>query len=262
MRMMTLALVLLTVWVFATVAPTLQQASGNVSIPILISTRIEWGLIAAPTVLAISYLLLRWNRLGLRWPARPSAFVLGWPMLACVVVMAVVSVQAGLPPAQALGLIAFNTFFVGISEELMFRGFLFRGLIERLSFWITFWLSSLMFGMVHTLNGFITGDFNAAIIQAGSAFLSAIFFLAVRLRTASLYPGILLHWTWDLAVITLGLSLAANASEPASTSFATKGIGAVLLSAPFALYGLFLMRKGRASCPEWAEPRAGSSATS
>ena len=133
----------------------------------------------------------------------------------------------------------------------MFRGFLFRGLVERLSFWTTFWLTSVPFGGVHLMNGLIIGDFIAASVQAGSAFLSALFFLAVRLRTASLYPSILAHWTWDLAVITLVLTLTRSAPLPHVTT-TTTGLAGLLVALPFVLYGLFLMRKGRAAYPEWA----------
>lgn len=251
MRMLIQALALLALWTFATVAPTLHQAGGEASMAILVSKGLQWGFLAAPAVLAAAVLVLRWDRIGLKWPKQASGFILTWPSLLTSVAIAVAVTLVGLPPARALGFIAINTFLVGISEELMFRGLLFRGLVDRLSFWTTFWLTSVLFGGVHLLNGLITGDFTAAAVQAGSAFLSALFFLAVRLRAASLYPSILAHWTWDLAVLTLALALTRSAPSPHATT-TTTGIAGLLVSLPFALYGLFLMRKGRAACPEWA----------
>ena len=110
-------------------------------------------------------------------------------------------------------------------------------------------LTSVAFGAIHSLNVFVTGDLKAALIQSSAAFLSGLVFIALRLRTGSLWPPIIVHALWDFATFTLGAaghaasqgSIAAEAAR-----FPTAGGLSVylpiLLVLPNAIYGLWLMR--------------------
>lgn len=163
-----------------------------------------------------------------------------------------VAITVGLPPPQAILFVALNAAFVGFSEELMFRGFLLRGASETGRFWFTFILRTVLFGAVHLANIFITGEVLTVTIQAVSASCSGVLLLAIRLRTGSLYPMILVHWMWDFAVTIVSLALAANAV--AAAGVIPQVVGGLLLLAPIIslILGLYLLRKGRASCPEWS----------
>jgi len=93
-----------------------------------------------------------------------------------------------------------NCLFVGISEELMFRGVLLSSLVRIYRFWRAAIILSLMFGMVHVLNGFITGLFFESFVQAILATFSGFIFLAIRVKTKSIVLAIAIHWLWDFSV--------------------------------------------------------------
>jgi hypothetical protein len=133
-----------------------------------LASNAKWLVIVVPAVL-IAFLLLR----GLTEPSFSSSVLL----LICV-----------------------NTFFVGISEELMFRGLLFSGSYNRISYWKSIILVSLLFGGVHVLNGFVTGEFLPAAFQAVTAALSGLLFMAIRLGLGSIIPAIIVHWLWDFSI--------------------------------------------------------------
>jgi membrane protease YdiL (CAAX protease family) len=253
MRKLAIALVLLAVWAAATMLPAIPRDGQTTDLTTLLSTGIDWGLVAAPAVLIVALFVLRWDRLGLRAAWRFSDVLLAWPILLLVATALVVAVLVGLPPLSAILFVALNTAFVGFSEELMFRGFLYRGASDTGRFWSAFVLTTLLFGAVHLLNVFITGDLRTVAIQAVSASCSGVLLLAVRLRSGSLYPMILVHWLWDFSVTVVTLSLGANPA--AAGGVLPTVVGGLLLAAPAIslILGLYLMRKGRAACPEWSD---------
>lgn len=69
-----------------------------------------------------------------------------------------------------------------LAEEILFRGFMFTGLRTRLGFWAATLIVSMLFGLAH-------GQLNVAI----DVFLLSILLCAVREKTNSLWPAILLH---------------------------------------------------------------------
>ncbi len=71
---------------------------------------------------------------------------------------------------------------VPLTEELLFRGFLFRVFRKRTSFWITAVLVSGLFGMVHGLVGVGIDVFALSLVLC-----------YLRETTNSLWPGIILH---------------------------------------------------------------------
>ena len=97
---------------------------------------------------------------------------------------------------------------------------------------------------------FVTGDLTAALIQSLAAFLSGLVFIALRLRTGSLWPPIIVHALWDFATFTLGAAsggVASHGTMPAEASAPDSSGGLlsllpVLIVLPNAIYGLWLMR--------------------
>jgi len=140
--------------------------------------------------------------------------------------------------------ILFNTFLVGLSEELMFRGVLLQAFRRTVSIWPAVALTTLVFGAIHILNVFMTGDLRTALLQAATAALTGLPFIALRLRTGSLWPPIVVHGLWDFATFTVSASRGVE-----SHTVGSGGPGApmafmpMLLVLPNALYGLWLMRR-------------------
>ena len=160
---------------------------------------IGWQFVAAIALLAAFILARKWNDLAFAKPhsvARVMWFPVVWLLLITMMTLLV-----GLPPARMLAFIAFNTLLVGISEETMFRGVLFRALLTRYRIWTAIIVSSVLFGAVHILNVFNTGNLGSALMQSVPAGMSGILFVAIVIRTGSIWPAIVYHWLLGLRAV-------------------------------------------------------------
>jgi membrane protease YdiL (CAAX protease family) len=228
------AWVVITVWgVWVPHEPT-SLSSG-------LETAVAWPIVAAGAFLFALSLAMRWDDLGFNAP-RPwsSLRILFLPSIYFVLFIGFALVS-GLPSPSVMGFLAFNTLAVGFSEEIAFRGVLFRALHTRLRLWPAIWITSVAFGSVHIINGFTTGDFGNAAIQATAAFMSGIFFMAVVLRTGSIIPAMLFHGFWDFLLTTISAG-AASGSGPVEVTL-IQTLMPVLFVLPNFLYGLWLLRK-------------------
>jgi membrane protease YdiL (CAAX protease family) len=200
----------------------------------------------APSLAAASLFLLVlvvalgwWREVGLgQGPQRGSLRVI-WPWLLFLALFAVNALSAGLPPLSVTLFILINTALVGWSEEVMFRGLWLRGLFRSFGIWVAILGSSAIFGAMHLFNVFLTGDLQGAFIQSLAAFLSGVFLAAVRLRTGSLWTGIILHGLWDAGTFLVAAGVTASATAP---STALGAYGAAIMSLPLFLLGLFFLR--------------------
>jgi membrane protease YdiL (CAAX protease family) len=244
-----LTLAVFVAWVAITVgAPHLWRASsGPRSLDQSVSGAVQPALAAAIVFLLAAVAVFRWHDVGLAAP-RPRSWRALWFPAIYVVLFVMGALAAGLPPPKVVLVILANTILVGISEELACRGVLYQGLRASLAPWPAILASTLLFGAVHVFNGFATGDFRAAAIQAVTAFMTGIAFLGIRLRTGSLYPVMVLHTLWDFTLVTTVVGAMAR-MEPGTTmpDAASFGIAIViapvLLIGPNFLYGIYLLRR-------------------
>lgn len=104
--------------------------------------------------------------------------------------------QLGIKPTtDTLQLITIFTMLVvvpPIAEELLFRGYMFQGLREQLSFWPAAILVSLVFGIAH-------GQWNVGI----DTFVLSIFLCALREYTGSIWATMLLHAAKNMLAFSL-----------------------------------------------------------
>jgi membrane protease YdiL (CAAX protease family) len=196
---------------------------------------------AALFLLAVVVLFRWWREVGLAQGPQPGTLKVIWPWLLFLALFAASALNAGLPPVGVTLFIIANTALVGWSEEVMFRGIWLRGLFRSFGIWVAILGSSLIFGAIHVLNVFLTGDLHAALLQAGAAFLSGVFLAAVRLRTGSLWTGIVLHGLWDAGTFLVAAGGAAVAEAPAAAT-ALGDYGSIVMSMPLFLLGLFFLR--------------------
>lgn len=173
---------------------------------------------------------------GLGAPESWKSLWLVLPPLLYSLLMLLVSWAGGWPPSHVLLIVGCNTALVAVSEELMFRSVLLQSLLGRHPIWPAVLASSLLFGVVHTLSGLASGDFNGALWQAFAASLQGVGYAAIRLRTRSVWPMVVVHGVWDFALVTSALT-AASTGEGSVLPFA-----AVLAVLPLCLYGVFLLR--------------------
>jgi len=243
------ALVVFIAWVLITaffdqlVAP----AEGPQSLSETVSGTLQPGLGAAVVLLLAAVAIFRWRDIGLN-PPRPtrSLRLLWFPALYVLAFVGLIAV-GGLPSTKTVLIILVNTVLAGVSEELACRGVLYQGLRIRFGVWPAILGSTLLFGAVHVLNGFSTGDFLASSVQAIAAFMTGIAFVAIRVRTGSLYPGMILHAAWDFALLAavtgllqkLGESQAQPSLSSIGLAYAVVPLALVL---PNFLYGVFLLR--------------------
>jgi membrane protease YdiL (CAAX protease family) len=214
-------------------APLLQSVTGGVG----------WPLLAAALFLLALVAWQRWHDVGLNQLPTGRSLLLTWLPMLYIVGGLGLSATFGLPPAGVLAWILFNTFLVGLSEELMFRGVLLQAFRRTVSIWLAVVLTTVAFGAIHTLNVFMTGDLRTAVIQSVAAALSGLLFIALRLRTGSLWPCIVVHGLWDFATFAVAASSSAQPHAAASGGPDTlTTIVPILLVLPNALYGLWLMR--------------------
>jgi len=218
-----------------------QLGGAHKALAETVSRGLGWPFVAAVAFVLAVVAWQRWHDIGLRdLPSARSLWLTWLPMIYIVGGLAL-AVRLGLPPATVVLWVLVNTFLVGLSEELMFRGVLLQALRQTVSIWPAVALTTLAFGAIHSLNVFITGDLQGAVIQSTAAALSGLFFIALRLRTGSLWPSIVIHGLWDCAAFLLAMSSANDVATGAAPKGAMS-LAPILLVLPNALYGLWLMR--------------------
>ena len=231
-----LSLIVLAIWTAITVIGGAISAGFNGSPTDPLSQGVHTAFVAAiGFLLGISF-ICRWKDLGFNEPVSVRSLSVLWLPLVYIVFFFCVMMLFGVPGPGVTASILINTLLIGISEELMFRGILFKALRSRCSIWPTVLVSSLLFGFVHLLNGFSTG-FVAAIPQAIFTFCLGVVFIAIRIRTGSLYPVIVLHAAWDFCIFMLDAS-------PGGQLWTVAELYALASVLP--LYGLYLLRRSRA----------------
>lgn len=229
-------------WAAITVVGSRLMAGGTQELGGALGQGVAWPILAAAAfILAVALWQGRPEETGLRGVQHPGTLWLAWfPMLYVLGALGV-AVALGLPPAPLMIWVLINTLFVGFSEELMFRGVMLRSFRRRFSIWPAVIITSLAFGAVHSLNIFTTGEVAQSLIQSCAAALSGLIFIALRLRTGSIWPPMLLHGLWDFATFTLGAS--AQGGPPDATAPSTMMMFfPILLVLPNAIYALYLMR--------------------
>lgn len=206
----------------------LLLASGRLLTPVYLATHMPLLLYEAmgEVLLVLIVLLptatLRWwadiglargvNGRGILLCLLPAILIVGPALLALPLVASRASILI-LIVAIILSLL------VGLAEEGMFRGILLRCLLPK-GIWPAVLLSTLCFTVVHLTNllggaswGYVSGQF---ILTLGVGIL----FAALRLRTSSLWPGILLHAARDVVgLIDLGINPALIRATPSSASY-------------------------------------------
>ncbi|GJL83992.1 MAG: CPBP family intramembrane metalloprotease [marine bacterium B5-7] len=194
-------LIVFVLWTAATVGIAAYVTGGDTTLEELVKSGLTWSVFTA-AIIAIGAVFI--FRVREEVGFTPMAADAGWilPFIAAVFVALLLLrglTQQAFPVSQIVWICA-NALLVGISEELMFRGLLFSGLYKRYSYWAAIIGVSILFGLVHVLNGFITGDFQSGIFQSILATFSGLLFMAVRIGMGSIVPAILLHWLWDFGL--------------------------------------------------------------
>ena len=254
-RRLVIAVFAVAIWVAVTMGLALLQVGEGTSLDKLVSQQIVWGPPAAAAMMLLVMWATGWKDVGFNAVRPPSSWRLIWlPMLFVSGFLAAAILLHEPIPAAVILTVTFNTMMVGFSEELAFRGVLWGAARKAMPFWAAFFLVTFMFGIVHVLNALLTGQFAAAGVQAFNAMLSGSAFLALRIRTHSLYPVMIVHWLWDLSVFIL---LSGRAGPAPAAGPVEQLMGASIIVGPMALYGFYLIRNARVRAG-WQDDHAAS----
>lgn len=167
----------------------------------------------------------------------------------------------GLPTALVT-----SALFPGISEEIVFRGILFRWIEEFAGSWIALILTSALFGAGHLMNP------NATPIAAvGIAFEAGVMLSAAYMLTRSLWLPIGLHAAWnftqgeiyDIPVSGMPVNGMVDARLCCNPLLTGGGFGleaSVIAMVVATLFGLWLLwlaiKRGQLMQPRWVRRRA------
>lgn len=91
----------------------------------------------------------------------------------------------------------FITLFIGIAEEVLFRGVVLKCFSEN-SIRKGMFASALLFSLFHFSNLLILPNLLPVIGQVVSTFVFGMFTAAIAVKSNTLLPLILYHWLWDL----------------------------------------------------------------
>lgn len=229
-------------WLLITVVTGQLRSGGHGPLSDAVTRGLGWPFLLAVLFLFAVVAWQRWRDIGLNKLAPARSLVLAWLPLVYIGAGLGLAVVFGLPPVGVLLWVLLNSMLVGLSEELMFRGILLQAFRNTVSIWPAVWLTTLAFGAIHTLNVFLTGDLRAASIQSVAAALSGLLFIALRLRTGSLWPCIVVHGLWDFATFALAVSRGGGTPGSSDGPMTLMTLLPILLVLPNGLYGLWLMR--------------------
>lgn len=156
--------------------------------------------------------------------------------------------------------------FPGISEEILFRGVLFRWLEEFGGSWLALLLTSAFFGAAHLMN-----PGASPIAAVGIAFEAGVMLGAAYMLTRGLWAPIGLHAAWnftqgeiyDIPVSGLPVHGIVNARLCCNPLLTGNGFGleasliAMIVATLFGIWLLWLaIRKGELKQPMWVRQRA------
>jgi uncharacterized protein len=229
------------IWAAITLGVPSLLLDSQTSLQDLITKDLAWGVALAAMFLVVVVWLAGWRDMGLRAPSPRGWWTVLWLPALYLGGLGTLGLLTGKLEPLAVTMVLINTAMVGFSEELAFRGVLWGAARKALSFWTGFLLVSLAFGSVHVFNALLTGELAAAGVQALNAFMSGAAYLAIRIRTRSIIPIMVIHALWDFAVFLVG-SGADKGAAPDPTSLQQQLILGLTLTGPLFLYGLWLVR--------------------
>lgn len=175
----------------------------------------------------------RWNRLWLAW--LPAIYVL----------LSFAGGSQNRALLSALG-IAGLCLAIGLEEELWTRGLLLESLRWR-GTTVAVIVSSVWFGLLHSLNLLSGQPASATLAQIGFATAFGLAVGAIRVRVGTLWLPIALHALFNLGVLLRG-------SDVVGLSWRDL-LGSLAFALPLAVVGLVLARRSKVPGPDGRMPR-------
>lgn len=164
---------------------------------------LQWQITLSIALLAC-VACLGWWRMTLLWAPldrrglRPLYLTMAYPLIGIVTFTYFLQNQGGpRSPFEVLGMVLALNFFVGLSEEVLFRGILFGALRHRHRLITAIVISSIAFGALHLVNAGIGQNAEHTLFQVINATALGALFCALTLAANNLWPAIGLHMVWN-----------------------------------------------------------------
>jgi membrane protease YdiL (CAAX protease family) len=209
---------------------------------------IVWQALLATILLLIVWGLKWWDITGVLGPLdkrgmRSALWVGAFPALGGLgFAVALLTTDGATGPVAIIAIVLILNFFVGLSEELMFRGFVFGALRQKNQLFTAIWLSSLAFGMLHLVNLGLGQAMSLTAFQVLNATALGALFCSIRLQTNSIWPAIFLHMIWN-SYVMLGQAVSEAQPEPfAPTAPAQLGAASLVLPAILLVITFWVLR--------------------
>jgi uncharacterized protein len=101
-----------------------------------------------------------------------------------------------------LASVTFCTFLVGFSEELVFRGIILKGFLEKHGVFFSMLMSAVLFSLLHSVNVFGGMPFIVMLVQLIMTFLLGMVFAPLAIKLNNITPLILFHFIWDMLLFS------------------------------------------------------------
>lgn len=140
---------------------------------------------------------IRWGRL-LLW----ATGLVAYNLLASLLSNGAIRVHPQFQPVDLIG----TVLFVGITEEMVFRGFLLNALLRRMDEKWALGISSMLFVCIHFPIWYTSGLFATPVMLLRSCltiFVLGVFFGYSFCREKNLAVPVFLHMVWNLAALVL-----------------------------------------------------------
>ena len=122
------------------------------------------------------------------------------PILQAFVAQRTLVIDPYLDPTRLIG----GVLFVGITEEIVFRGFLLNAFLKKLEMKRAIALNEVFFVLIHYPIWIYNGLGVTAILTSSiSVFVIGAFFSYSFIKTRNIFVPIVLHMVWNLLVISL-----------------------------------------------------------
>ncbi|WP_084106691.1 CPBP family intramembrane glutamic endopeptidase [Demequina sp. NBRC 110056] len=196
---------------YASVQDSTQQAVDGIVVPIAIGSVF---LIVATTVLG-------WWRPAIAEPRRSAPrWMIVIPLLFGVGgLVTVAGSDLGAIETGHLLAILGGVALVGFAEELLNRGVLVVGARGKGGEVFVWFVTCLMFGLLHAINAFFGQGAGQTVLQIVMAFLFGSIFYISRRATGTIILGMIVHALWDAGTLTAAATDSADAALPSLGGF-------------------------------------------
>ena len=170
-------------------------------------------------------------------------WLLIWPVLAVVSMIVNIAADSDQWDTDFLLMVLIGFALVGFSEELMTRGLLLIGARSQYRELWSWLISTVCFGVMHSLNAINGQDLGTTAVQVLSTFGSGTLLYFARRIGGTLLLPMLMHALFDTTLIVHsgpGVELNAETASPAPAAAAFQVLGAIFLL--IALFKRYLAR--------------------